>query len=89
MKTTDKHEFTEYTLKHRYDIHHGSNDGEKTGWMDGTGWNNTTRTYNHLSQVRAQITRSRRYLERHYTGVEFRVLSRRVTRTDWAEAFDA
>lgn len=85
MKTRDKLQFTEYTLEYRYDKVHGSPSDGKTGWIDGSGYNNSYSTYNHMTSVQSQRSRLIRRLGKWYTGVEFRILRREVTRTEWEE----
>jgi hypothetical protein len=84
MRTTDKLQFTEYTLQVRHGPRHAEQ-GPMGDWKDATGYNNLTGTYNHLHQMKAQITRTRKSLERWYQQVEFRALARQVTRTEWSE----
>lgn len=87
MRTPDKLSFTEYKLEYK----HGPREGQPRQpchdeWKDGSGYNNQTGTYYHRHQAKSQITRTRKWLERHgFTNIEFRVLSREVTRTEWAE----
>jgi hypothetical protein len=85
MRTRDKLQSTEYTLEYRYDFVHGKPSAGKTGWINGSGYRNTHSTYNHLSAVQAQKSRLIRQLDKWYTGVEFRVSKREVTRTEWEE----
>lgn len=78
----------EYRLEYRYDRVHGKPSAGKTGWLDGSGHNNSHSTYNRLTSVQAQKTRLERKLDKWYTGVEFRISSREVTRTEWKEVTD-
>lgn len=86
-RTTEKLEFTEYRIEYRYgpripEAYNSRHDE----WQDASGFNNPTSTDNHLPLAHAQITRMRRKLVHYrYTGVEFRILSRRVTRTEWKQ----
>jgi hypothetical protein len=79
VRTTEKLQFTEYTLEAKYT----DRKGQVRDWHDASGYNNPTGTYNHMSAVRSQMNRMHNYRTRHFTDVEFRILSREVTRTEW------
>lgn len=69
----------EYSLEVRY----VNREGILRDWHDASGYNNLTSTYTSMRPIKGQITRTKRWLERWYTDIQFRVLSRQVTRTEW------
>jgi hypothetical protein len=81
----EKLESTEYRLNFRMDRIKGVPASGKSQWMDASGWNNPQGIYADLSQVRAQMTRCKKMWKNSYTGVEFEILERQVTRTTWKE----
>lgn len=84
MKTTDKLEFTEYTLEYRHGPR-GGGEGPMSEWQDGSGHNNLTGTYNHVSQIKARIARLTQTFAYWFPPLEFKVFERKVVRTEWSE----
>lgn len=90
MREIEKLQATEYALKYR----HGPRKGEPSHprdqvWRDGSGFNNPDSVYHHLKSVNVQISRLRGRLQRQgYTNIEFLILTREVTRTEWRQLDD-